>query len=280
MARPRDSADAAPPGHVRLRLTIAYDGTAYVGWQLQPSGVSVQQRVEEALGRIFPDAPRVVGSSRTDTGVHALGMVVHFDIPRTAFRMAARKLVLALNAHLPEDIRIAAAARVAPGFHARFDARTKEYRYTVWNHPAQNPLLRNQAWHFPRPLDIAAMRRAAATLVGTHDFQAFASNPGYRRASYIRTVTRCSVHRAGPRVTFRIAADGFLYKMCRGIVGTLVQVGVGRFSPDRLLPMLESRDRRVAGMTAPALGLVLWKVDYRRRTNAPTIPSAGDHPDE
>ncbi len=279
MARPRDSADAAPPGHVRLRLTIAYDGSAYVGWQLQPSGVSVQQRVEEALARIFPDAPRVVGSSRTDTGVHALGMVVHFDVPRAAFRMPPRKLVLALNAHLPEDIRVAAAARVAPGFHARFDARGKEYRYTVWNHPAQNPLLRQQAWHVPRPLDLAAMRRAAATLVGTHDFQAFASNPGYRRASYVRTLTRCSVHRAGPRLTFRIAATGFLYKMCRGIVGTLVQVGEGRFAPDRLLPMLESRDRRVAGMTAPAAGLVLWKVHYGRRPGAAPPDPAGSGDD-
>lgn len=263
-ARTRERPDRAPDDHVRLRLTVAYEGTAYVGWQLQPEGISIQLRLEEALGKLFTPTPRVHSSSRTDTGVHALGMVVHFDVARAQWRMEPRKLILAANAHLPPDIRVTHAAVARPNFHARFDASGKQYRYTVWNEAAENPLLRTQAWHFPRTVDIAAMRHAAAGLVGRHDFLAFSSTPGYPRANTIRNLTRCDVIRSGSRLTFVIEADGFLYKMCRGIVGTLVQVGVGRISPERIVPMLEARDRCLAGMTAPALGLVLWKVYYRK----------------
>ena len=156
--------DAPLAGHIRLRLTVAYDGTAYSGWQLQPADVSVQLRLEEALAKLFPSAPRVHSSSRTDTGVHARGMSVHFDIPRAAFRMEPRKLVLAANAHLPEDIRVVSVARAKRGFHARFSASGKQYRYLVWNAAAHDPLLRAQSWHFTRPLDLSAMRAAADTM--------------------------------------------------------------------------------------------------------------------
>lgn len=264
---------------MRLRLVVAYDGTAYVGWQLQPEGVSVQLRLEEALGRLFQPAPRVHSSSRTDTGVHALGMVVHFDVPRVQWRMEPRKLVLAANAHLPEDIRVMEAARVRPDFHARFDASGKQYRYTVWNAAAENPLLRTQAWHVPRALDLRPMRQAAGLLVGRHDFAAFSATPGYARRTTVRTVTRCDVLRSGPRLTFVIEADGFLYKMCRGIVGTLVQVGMGRIPAEAILPMLAAGDRRLGGMTAPALGLMLWKVHYRRPGKA-VSPVEGDVDDD
>lgn len=268
--RTRERSDVAPAGHVRLRLTVAYDGTAYVGWQLQPEGVSVQLRVEEALGRIFTPAPRVCSSSRTDTGVHALGMVVHFDVPAAQWRMTARKLVLAVNAWLPEDVRVMAAARVRPGFHARFDATRKQYRYLVWNHSAQNPLLRTRAWHVPKPLDAAAMRRAAAEIVGQRDFRAFSATPGYHRENTVRNLTRCQVLRVGSLLTFVIEADGFLYKMCRGIVGTLVQVGAGRFAPEDVPRMLLGCDRRLAGMTAPACGLTLHRVWYGSRRSEPS----------
>ncbi len=261
--RTRERAEAAPRGHVRLRLVVAYDGTAYVGWQLQPEGISVQLRLEEALGRLFNPTPRVCSSSRTDTGVHALGMVVHFDVPKAQWRMKPRKLVLAANAWLPEDVRVVGAACVAPDFHARFDAVRKRYQYTVWNHAAQNPLLRGQAWHVPKPLDIDAMRRAAASVVGRRDFRAFSATPGYHRENTVRNLTRCEVRRSGSRLTFVIEADGFLYKMCRGIVGTLVQVGEGRFGPGDVVRMLGGCDRRLAGMTAPPHGLVLHKVWYR-----------------
>ncbi len=271
----KDSGERLAPGHLRLRLTIAFDGTSYFGWQWQPADISVQQKVEEALARIFPSKPRVSGCSRTDTGVHAQALVAHFDVPRTEFPMTPAKLVLAANAHLPEDIRVLAAARARPDFHARFSTRGKQYRYFVWNHAAHSPLLRHQSWQVPRPLNLTAMRTAAAQLVGRHDFRAFSSTPGYERRHTVRQVTRCEVKRSGPLVTVVLEADGFLYKMCRGIVGTLVQVGLGRFQPQEILPMLESRDRRLAGMTAPAHGLVLWKVFYGK-TAKPAPINADD----
>lgn len=249
---------------IKFKLIIAYDGTAYQGWQVQKIGTGVQEKVEAALARLFPSAPRVHSSSRTDTGVHALGMVVHFEAPKAEGKMPARKLTLAINAHLPEDIRVLSAARAPAKFHARFDATGKQYRYCVWNHAALNPLLRTTAWHVTRPLDLEAMRAAAPWLVGRHDFQSFTANPGYAKESTVRTLTRCDVKKSGPRLTFIIEGDGFLYKMCRGIVGTLVQVGLGKFPAAELQTMLAHRDRRVAGMTAPAHGLVLWKVFYPR----------------
>jgi tRNA pseudouridine38-40 synthase len=249
----------------RFKLTIAYDGSAYEGWQAQKIGTGVQQKVEEALGKLFPSKPRVHSSSRTDTGVHALGMVVHFDVPTSECGMQPRKLALAINAWLPEDIRVASAQRAAGSFHARFDAKGKQYRYFIWNSPAMNPLLRLTAWHVPRPLDVAAMRAAAGHFKGRHDFRSFAANPGYERETTVRTLVRCDVQRRGPLLTVIIEGDGFLYRMCRGIVGTLVQTGHGRFAPDDIKRMLARKDRRIAGMSAPAHGLVLWKVFYSRR---------------
>jgi tRNA pseudouridine38-40 synthase len=247
---------------VKFKLVIAYDGTAYQGWQVQKIGTGVQEIVETALAKLFPDAPRLHSSSRTDTGVHALGMVAHFEAPPGGPRLTGRRLVLALNAHLPPDIRISSAVRAAPGFHARFDAGGKQYRYGVWNHPAMNPMERHFAWHVPRKLDLRRMREAARFFLGKHNFQSFSSNPGYARRTTVRTLTRCDVRKSGPRLTFIIEGDGFIYKMCRGIVGTIVQAGLGKFPPADIQSMLAKADRRVAGMTAPAHGLVLWKVYY------------------
>lgn len=247
---------------LKFKLTIAYDGTAYEGWQLQKIGTGVQQKVEEALARLFPSRPRVHGSSRTDTGVHALGLVAHFEAPRAECKVTPARLLLAINAWLPEDIRVLAVSRARPEFHARFDASGKQYRYLAWNHAVMNPLLRRQAWHVKRRLDVTAMRLAARSFVGTHDFRSFRANPDYDTDSTVRTVRRCEVRKSGPLLTFIIEGDGFLYKMCRGIVGTLVQVGEGRIGPGEIPRILAHRDRRVAGMTAPACGLVLWKVTY------------------
>lgn len=247
---------------IKFKLTIAYDGTGYKGWQVQKIGTGVQEKVEAALAKLFPGKPRLHSSSRTDTGVHALGMVAHFEVPRVAFKMPVRKLALAINAWLPPDIRVVSAKRAARDFHARFQAQGKQYRYVVWNHPAMNPLLRATAWHVTRPLDVAAMRAAARLFVGRHDFQSFAANTGYERSTTVRTLTRCDLKRSGAQLTFIIEGDGFLYKMCRGIVGTIVQVGLGKFPATEIKTMLEKKDRRVAGMTAPACGLVLWKVFY------------------
>lgn len=247
---------------MRLKLTIAYDGANYEGWQVQKVGVGVQQKVEEAIARIFQVQVRVHGSSRTDTGVHARAMIAHFDLPQDRLRMKLSKVRLALNAALPEDIRVMAARKVPESFHARFNAKGKEYRYYVYNFPAMNPLLRRQAWHVPQKLDLAAMRAATGFFEGKQDFAAFANNRNYKMESTVRTLFRCRIRKSGPLLTFIIEGEGFLYKMCRGIVGTLVQVGLGRYAVEDIPRMLAARDRRMAGMTAPAHGLVLWKVFY------------------
>jgi len=262
---------------VKFKLVIAYDGTAYQGWQVQKIGTGVQEKVEGALAKLFPSHPCLHSSSRTDTGVHALGMVAHFEIPREELQFTPRKLLLALNAWLPEDVRVLSAARARADFHARFDATGKQYRYFVWNHPAMNPLLRRTAWHVPRPLDLAAMRAAAPILVGKHDFQSFAANSGYARDTTVRSLSRLEIRRAGHLLTFIIEGDGFLYRMCRGLAGTLVQVGLGKFTLGQVAAMLERRDRGAAGMSAPAHGLVLWRVRYppRGTAAAPRRPTGG-----
>jgi tRNA pseudouridine38-40 synthase len=249
---------------MKFKLVIAYDGTAYQGWQVQKTGTGVQELIEAACGKLFPSVKRIHSSSRTDTGVHALGMVAHVEIPRPEFKMPVGRLAIALNAFLPDDIRVLSAVRVPDVFHARFDATGKQYRYYVWNHAAMNPLLRNRAWHFPVKLDVQAMRAAAKLFLGKHDFKSFAATRSYEMESNVRTLTRCDIKKSGANFTFIIEGDGFLYKMCRGIVGTLVQVGQGKIPLADVKSILASRDRRVAGMTAPAHGLVLWKVFYSK----------------
>jgi tRNA pseudouridine38-40 synthase len=253
---------------LKFKLTIAYDGTNYAGWQVQKIGLGVQQRVEEALEKLFPGMDRIHSSSRTDTGVHALGMVAHVEIEKTKFKMPVAKLALALNAHLPEDIRVMSARRCRADFHARFDASGKQYRYFVWNHAASNPLLRQQAWYVPKQLDFKAMRSAAKLFLGKHDFKALAASRDYEAESTVRTLTRCDIKRSGPLLTFIIEGNGFLYKMCRGIVGTLVQVGQGKIAAGEIGRILAGKDRRLAGMTAPAHGLVLWRVFYKKKPKA------------
>jgi len=273
------------PSLLKFRLTIAYDGTAYDGWQVQKTGTGVQEKIEDALAKLFPARPRLHSSSRTDAGVHALGMVAHFEVPADQCAMTPRKLALALNAWLPEDIRITAATRARKDFHARFDAAGKQYRYFVWNHAAMNPLLRHSAWHVPRPLDLEAIRAGAKYFIGKLDFKSFAGSRSYEMESTVRVIRRCEAKRRGPLITFIIEGDGFLYKMCRGIVGTLVQAGLGKFPANEIRQMLGKKDRRVAGMTAPAHGLILWRVFYqpqrrreakseRGRKSEPRVPAS------
>ena len=263
---------------LKFKLVIAYDGSGYEGWQMQKTGTGVQQVIEESLAKLFPSAPRLHSSSRTDTGVHALGMVAHFEVPRAECRMPANKIALAINARLPQDIRVLTSARAPEKFHARFNATGKQYRYCVWNLPVMNPLIRQTAWHVPRKLDLKAMRAAAKLLVGKHDFKSFAGTRSYEMESNVRTLTRCDLKKSGALLTFVIEGDGFLYKMCRSLVGTLVQVGQGKIAPEEMQDILARRDRRVGGMTAPAQGLVLWKVFYG---NGKTSPGgAGDRRNE
>jgi tRNA pseudouridine38-40 synthase len=254
---------------VKFKLVIAYDGTAYQGWQVQKIGTGVQEKIEAAFGKMFPSVRRIHSSSRTDTGVHALGMVAHVEIPQAEFKMPAGRLALALNAFLPHDIRVLSAVRAPEKFHARFDVTGKQYRYFVWNQPVMNPLLHKRAWHFSAKLDLSKMRAAAKLFIGQHDFRCFAGTRSYEMESNVRTLTRCDLKKSGAQLTFVIEGDGFLYKMCRGIVGTLVQVGQGKIPLEKVEEILASRDRRAAGMTAPAHGLVLWKVFYEKAQKAP-----------
>ena len=247
---------------LRFKFTIAYDGTRYFGWQVQKGRMTVQQRVEEAFRELFPSVKRVHSSSRTDTGVHAMGMVAHVDIPEAECRMDARKLLLAVNSFLPVDVRIVATRRVAEDFHARFDAKGKRYFYLIWNHAAMNPLLHNRAWHVKVPLDLERMQKAAKLFVGRRDFKSFASTREYEMESTVRHVTRCDVRKEGYMWKITIEGDGFLYKMCRGIVGTLVRVGQGKLTQTEIRQIFHQRDRSVAGMNAPACGLTLWRVFY------------------
>ncbi|MEE2947946.1 MAG: tRNA pseudouridine(38-40) synthase TruA [Verrucomicrobiota bacterium] len=249
---------------LKLKLTIAYDGTCYKGWQVQKNGMTVQQRIEEALRRLFPSVKRIHSSSRTDTGVHARGMVAHVEVLKAEYRMEERKLRLALNAFLPDDVRVLEAKRVPMTFHARFDASGKQYRYTVWNNPVMDPLQNNTAWHVARELDFKRIQSGAKHFIGKRDFRAFAVKREYEMRSTIRTVTACKIYRKGSQLVWVIEGDGFLYKMCRRIVGTLVEVGSGKLKPSDVRDILRSCDRSRAGVTAPPHGLVLWKVFYRK----------------
>lgn len=247
---------------VKIKLTIAYDGANYRGWQTQKTEDTVQHRIEEVLRRFFPSVTRIHGSSRTDTGVHAYGMVAHAEFLRQEFRIEIRQLLLALNAFLPKDIRILRIQKVPASFHARFDSVGKQYRYQLWNHPAANPIMRGLTWHIPVKLDLARMKRATKHFLGRQDYRSLATGRDYEIPNTIRTLFRCDVRASGPLITIIIEGDGFLYRMCRSIVGTLCLVGHGKLDPDEIPHRLAQKAREYAGMSAPAHGLILHKVYY------------------
>lgn len=240
-------------------LIVEYLGTPYSGWQQQPGKVTVQETLEKALQKIWKRPISAQASGRTDTGVHAKGQPVSFQAPRLH---NAAVLVRALNANLPFTIRVRSARLVPPQFHARFDALGKTYRYEILNRPVGDAFLIDRCWHLPRPLDLAAMRRAARLLVGTHDFASFTSNPGYERETTVRTVKRLTLTREGDMIHVSITADGFLYRMVRNIVGGLVKVGQGKLTVAEFKTARDACNRSAAPASAPACGLYLMKVYY------------------
>lgn len=242
-----------------LKLTIAYDGTHYAGWQLQPNGQTIQEVVESALARIGGRAVRIHGSGRTDAGVHAKGQVANCSL---STQLDVATLQRALNNNLPEDVRVTRVQEATAKFHARFSARGKEYRYQIDCGAVADPFLRAYAWHHPKPLDVGTMRQAAKLLVGRHDFAALSANPMRSVESTVRTISKLSVTKQGNVLTISVVADGFLYKMVRSIAGALVKVGEGRMTVEQLRKVVKSNKRTELVETAPACGLFLWKVDY------------------
>ncbi|HMO13111.1 MAG TPA: tRNA pseudouridine(38-40) synthase TruA [Pirellulaceae bacterium] len=244
------------------KLTVAYHGANYVGWQVQPNGESVQQVLEQAWHGITGERLRITASGRTDSGVHALGQVCSCH---TQTRLAPHSLKRGLNAKTPIDISVVDVVRAAPGFHAIRDAVSKTYLYRIQTDAMLSPFEHNRSWHVPRPLDLQAMHLAAEFLRGTHDFSCFES-AGSARRNKVRTLAELQFvhHEEGPFhfLVIKMTADGFLFNMARNIVGTLVEVGRGKRAAHAMSELLATRDRRMAGVTAPPHGLYLWSVDY------------------
>jgi tRNA pseudouridine38-40 synthase len=252
----------APSGHPpqvqRWRCTVAYDGTAFTGWQSQPGGKAVQDAIERRLQEILGQETRIHGSGRTDTGVHALGQTFHFD---ATWPHGPAKLLAAFRAGLPETIQVRAAKRVPADFHARFSAKGKIYVYHLLLGEA-DPFRRPFCWSHPQPLDFAAMEAAAAVLRGRHDFRAFAAQRGTETRPTIRHLRRLQISRRGRRVRITAEAEGFLHKMVRSLVGALVAVGEGKLTVARVRALLAGRERVAAVVTAPPQGLFMQRVLY------------------
>jgi len=241
-----------------LKLTVAYDGTRFVGWQRQATGESIQGLLEAALARLEGRPVTVHGAGRTDAGVHARGQVASAEV---SFDHDPVTVARALNGQLPDDVRVLEVVEATEGFHARFSARSKIYAYRIRNAAVADPFDRVYAWHVKDPLDIEAMRRAANALTGTHDFAAFQS-AGTDVQTTVRTVHRSEVLHEPGLLTYEIAGDGFLRHMVRAIVGTLVEIGRGRWPAPVMADLLASGTRADAGPTAPPCGLFLVRVDY------------------
>lgn len=241
-----------------LRLLLEYDGTDFFGWQIQKDRRTVQGELRTAVEKVSGKAPTIIGAGRTDAGVHARGQVANFH---TTSAIPARKWARALNAKLPDDISVREVAPVALEFHAQFDARSKIYRYTVLNRAERSALMRHRV-HLVRPgIDADAMAGAAGLLVGEHDFRSFGSEMS-KKEKTTRTILSFEVERADAVVTFTVHGTGFLYNQVRSMVGTLIEVGLGKRPPDWVKEVLEAKDRRLAGANVPARGLTLQRVLY------------------
>lgn len=241
-----------------IKLVIEYDGTNYAGWQRQSNIVTIQQKVEEAIENVVGKFTEVIGSSRTDAGVHAKGFVCNF---LTESKIPVEKFKTALNSFLPEDIVIVKSEEVDISFHARFDSMGKRYVYTVLIGNQRPAIGRNYIYYFQRAVNIEKMREAAKSFLGTHDFSAFKKS-GSNTKTNVRTIREVDIVQKENVMKFIIVGDGFLYNMIRIMVGTLLEVGIGRFKPEDIIEILKSKDRAKAGKSAPASGLCLEEVFY------------------
>ncbi len=245
--------------HMRMKCTISYDGTSFAGYQVQPNKRTVQGDIEAALARLHKgESVKIHASGRTDAGVHAKGQVIHFD---TSLNLPEEKWMLALNAHLPDDIVMLKTEKALDDFHARFDAKRKEYRYFIQLSKLRDPFLRQYAYHYKYPIDVKLMEQAAETLIGTYDFTSFCSAKT-EVVDKVRTLETIEFFEENGLLVVRFVGNGFLYNMVRILVGTLLEVGQGEREPASLTEVLEKKDRRFAGKTAPGHGLYLWEVCY------------------
>lgn len=244
----------------RIKLVVAYEGTNYCGWQIQPSGITIEEVLNKALSELLGENIKVIGASRTDSGVHSLGNVAVFD---TDTRIPAEKICYALNQRLPEDIVVQSSCEVAPDFHPRHCYSEKTYEYRILNRKIPIPTLRRDTYFYYRNLDVEKMKRAADYLTGTHDFKSFCSIHTTVEDT-VRTILSCQVEKSLDNIiTMRVTGTGFLYNMVRIIAGTLIQVGLGEKEPEDVLEILEKKDRSAAGPTAPAHGLTMIGIVYK-----------------
>lgn len=256
----------------RVMLTVAYDGTGYHGWQVQPNGVTVEEVLNKALSELLKEDIAVIGASRTDSGVHALGNVAVFD---TESRMPADRICFAVNQRLPADIRVQSSKEVAPDFHPRKSNCVKTYEYRILNRKISLPTSRLYSHFCYFDLDLELMRRGAAYLVGEHDFKSFCTVKTQAEET-VRRVESLTVEREGEMVVIRISGNGFLYNMVRIIAGTLMKVGMGVYPPEHVEEILEARDREAAGPKVPASGLTLVSLMYEEKL-APVIEGSNRH---
>lgn len=243
----------------RYKCVVSYDGTRFAGYQVQPNKLTVQSEIEWALTKLHKGTEMsITASGRTDAGVHAKGQVIHFD---SSLNIPLSKWDVALNSLLPDDIMIKSVEEADATFHARFDAVGKEYRYFVQRSEKRDPFSRNYAHHFPYPLKILEMEKAAKALIGTHDFTSFCSAKT-EVADKVREISEIEMIEDGEQLIFRFVGNGFLYNMVRILVGTLLEVGSGARKAESISEIIEQKDRIFAGKTAPAHGLYLWEVFY------------------
>ena len=243
----------------RIKLTVAYDGTNYCGWQVQPNGITIEEVLNKKLSKLTGEDIHIIGASRTDSGVHALGNVAVFDTTST---IPPERFAYAINQRLPEDIVVTQSEEVPLDWHPRYQNSVKTYEYRILNREMPDPLRRRRTWHVSFPLDVDKMKKAAEYLEGEHDFQSFCSVHTGAKTT-VRTIYALDIEKTGDEIVIRISGNGFLYNMVRIITGTLVEVGRGARTPEKVRDMLLAKERGRAGATAPPQGLTLAGIEYK-----------------
>ena len=246
------------------KITIFYDGTNYCGWQIQPNGMTIQEMLQDKLSIILREPIEAIGASRTDSGVHAIGQVAHFNYSQ---EIDLYRFLASINGVLPQDIRVKDVEQVPLDFHARYSAVNKVYHYHINLGPIQDPFKRLYSWYFPERIDFDLLQEAAAQFVGTHDFTSFANEPGTgsQATNPVRTLKRLTIVREPYGIRLEFEGESFLYKMVRNLAGTLMEVAKGKRLTTEIPEILAAKDRRKAGRAAPPHGLFLIRVEYNRR---------------